>query len=614
MTHLHSFVLFLLSFIALTLAIKPGIPSNGPRLDPRNIFEVEPEDDFDREDLDELGTYTGVYRRSLGNAWTGTTTLKGAGTTGVGGMQISVVDNDHILIFDKAENNPLQVNGHSAWGAIYTISTQKVRALNLQTNSFCAGGGWLSNGTLISFGGNPNEGTTAHPTSQNGLQAVRFFTPCGEGTCDVLEYPSRITLTSRRWYPSSTRLTDGSLLIAGGMIAGGFNNQKSTNNPTYEFFPPKGNGLPIHSQFLVDSLNTNLFPLMFTLPDGTIFVGANEMAMIYNWQTNTETRLPGIPNGVKITYPSSPAAVILPLTIANGFTPEVLICGGTSVNTDGNPTTISANSPGSNQCIRMVLNSAGIANGWQVESMPEARIMGDAVLTPDGKVFIVNGAGSGVAGYGNVLNEIGASNAANPVFRPTLYDPLAAAGSRFSTNFPSSSIERLYHSSATLLPDARILVTGSNPNDAVTTTTYATRYQVEIFSPPYVIEARPTYSALPANINYGTKYTLKVKIPGGTQAVTCVIMDLGYSTHGVHMDHRLVELKATMKGTNKLVITGPLTLGTYPPGYAWLYILADGVPSKGQRVMIGEGASPTSSQAATNGVLAFTASKTKKTG
>lgn len=56
-------------------------------------------------------------------------------------------------MYDKAENNPLQVNGHryvlsrfeieikfdivsSAWGSIYNINTQAVRPLNLQTNSF----------------------------------------------------------------------------------------------------------------------------------------------------------------------------------------------------------------------------------------------------------------------------------------------------------------------------------------------------------------------------------------------------------------------------------------------------------------------------------------------
>lgn len=41
---------------------------------------------------------------------------------------------------------------------------------------------------------------------------------------------------------------------------------------------------------------------MFELPDGTLFVAANELAMIFNWKTNTETRLPGIPNGVRIRY------------------------------------------------------------------------------------------------------------------------------------------------------------------------------------------------------------------------------------------------------------------------------------------------------------------------
>lgn len=62
----------------------------------------------------------------------------------------------------------------------------------------------------------------------------------------------------------------------------------------------------------------------------------------------------------------------------------------------------------------------------------------------------------------------------------------------------------------------------------------------------------------------------------------------GYSTHGVHMSQRLVELKVTLSG-KKLKILGPRTNGVYPPGPGWLYVLADGVPSKGQKVMIGKG-------------------------
>lgn len=53
----------------------------------------------------------------------------------------------------------------------------------------------------------------------------------------------------------------------------------------------------------------------------------------------------------------------------------------------------------------MVLNAAGIAGGWKVESMPQNRVMPDAVLLPDGRVLIVNGAQTGVAGYGNVSHH-----------------------------------------------------------------------------------------------------------------------------------------------------------------------------------------------------------------
>lgn len=104
-----------------------------------------------------------------------------------------VVDDDEILMFDKAESNPLQINGHSyvplpirssnvssAFGAIYTISNQHVRPLNLVTNSFCAAGGWLGNGTMYSLGGNPNEGWQG-TVAGDGLMGMRLFTPCPGG-------------------------------------------------------------------------------------------------------------------------------------------------------------------------------------------------------------------------------------------------------------------------------------------------------------------------------------------------------------------------------------------------------------------------------------------------
>jgi hypothetical protein len=40
---------------------------------------------------------------------------------------------------------------------------------------------------------------------------------------------------------------------------------------------------------------------MYVLPDTTLFVAANRGAMIFNWRTNTEQRLPNFPNNVRVT-------------------------------------------------------------------------------------------------------------------------------------------------------------------------------------------------------------------------------------------------------------------------------------------------------------------------
>ena len=99
---------------------------------------------------------------------------------------------------------------------------------------------------------------------------------------------------------------------------------------------------------------------------------------------------------------ASASNILLPLTVANKWTAEVLICGGTppEVDLDGNPAKLSSYAPVSSQCIRMVMNAAGFKRGWAVEQMPEPRIMGDGILTPDGKVLLINGAATGIAGYG----------------------------------------------------------------------------------------------------------------------------------------------------------------------------------------------------------------------
>ncbi|KAJ1307166.1 hypothetical protein OPQ81_001283 [Rhizoctonia solani] len=524
-------------------------------------------------------------------------TLGIGGETGVAAMQMTVATSTNVVIIDKFEQNHLHdENDKSVWGAVYSTVSDTARPLHLVTNSFCATGTWISNGTLVNIGGNPRV-DSSNATATNGLQGIRLFNPCTDGgNCDIYENPQRLRITSPRWYPSSARLPDGSAIIYGGAYGGSWTNFEALNNPTYEFYPPKNihgyNGLQVPSQFLKDSLPHNMFPHVILLPDNQLFIAANNKSMKFNWETNTENRLPDLPNGQRVVYPMSAPAVLLPLTWENNYRPEVVIFGGSEL-----PDTLKE-------------NELEIAAGWNVEQMPESRVMADATILPDGKVLIVNGAKSGTAGYGNVPDQIGQSNADNPAFTPVLYDPAAPAGSRFSAaGMPTSNIPRIYHSVSTLLPDGRVMIAGSNPNADVSTVKYKTEYQVEYLNPPYMTKVRPSYTGLPRTWNYGQSITLKVIVPASvsTPNMEVALMDLGFSTHGVHMDMRMVKLRCTLSQDRmSLTITGPPNAAVYPPGPGWIYILADGVPSEAQRVLIGNGGSPPVDQGAIDNMLAKT--------
>jgi len=252
---------------------------------------------------------------------------------------------------------------------------------------------------------------------------------------------------------------------------------------------------------------------------------------------------------------------------------------------------------------RIVLTAEGIAAGWSVETMPMARIMTDLIILPDDRIMIVNGAQTGIAGFGSpgadIIDAVGNSFADNPAFTPVIYDPSAAAGSRFSSDgIPASTIARMYHSTATLTPNGTIMLAGSNPNVDVTemnsTIKYPTEYRLEFYSPPYMSQPRPSYSGLPAIVDYGSVFRLSITLPSNAKDVSVVLMDFGFATHGVHMDQRSVKLVSELALDKKsLTVTGPPTSALYSPGPAFLFVVTDGgIPSFGHRTIIGTGASP----------------------
>jgi hypothetical protein len=83
----------------------------------------------------------------------------------------------------------------------------------------------------------------------------------------------------------------------------------------------------------------------------------------------------------------------------SNYTPEILFCGGSTIDDTLDPSEMSSQTPASDQCSRMKLDAAGIAGGWKVEKMPGPRLMIDALLMPDGNVLFVNGAATGVSTF-----------------------------------------------------------------------------------------------------------------------------------------------------------------------------------------------------------------------
>jgi hypothetical protein len=96
----------------------------------------------------------------------------------------------------------------------------------------------------------------------------------------------------------------------------------------------------------------------------------------------------------------------------------------------------------------------------------------------------------------------------------------------------------MYHSTAVLLADGSLLVSGSNPNKDVTTAQWGTSYVVEKWYPKWYNSARPTVkNGYPTSLSYGgdsfnITYTPVDKTSDPSNAKVVIIRS-GFSTHGV---------------------------------------------------------------------------------
>ncbi|MFN2557654.1 MAG: galactose oxidase-like domain-containing protein [Nitriliruptorales bacterium] len=488
-----------------------------------------------------------------------------AHTSGVVGVHGALLHTNKVLFFTYEEpaephGPPGPVSeGDSALLDLATGTVVKPSPATGNINLFCAGQAFLADGRLLVGG--------AEREQQVGRDALHTFTPGGPngGSWQRLG----VTMQDGRWYPTCMTLPDGRVLIVGGRDWQPPDPPANTDlpNPTYEVYDPTAGALsaPKESKLLKEGAPAHdTYPFLFVLPSGKVLMHAG-----------TQTRflsLPGLaeqgpvleavprPGRNARTYGVQGTSVLLPLhpDASPAYRARVMLIGGGGAPPVSQPVDI--RTPATETC--EILDTSAASLAWSSAApMAHPRVMPDAVLLPDGKVFVCNGSSTGYA-----------DNGANPVYDAEIYDPEA----NLWTTVCTMQVPRLYHAIALLLPDGRVLTAGTdsqwNPDPF-----HFSELRLECYSPPYLFHGpRPIIDSVPQEIDYDSN--VSIQCSGPPVAAACLIR-CGSVTHSFNSDQRYVGLELTTSGGNVALRTPPDAL-VAPPGFYLLFVLSGGgVPS-----------------------------------
>jgi hypothetical protein len=322
------------------------------------------------------------------------------------------------------------------------------------------------------------------------------------------------------------------------------------------------------------------------MPSGKVFLFVSNKTDIIDPSNDQVTSLPDMPNmdHSPWIYPHTPTAVILPMTVENKWAFTIQVCGGTKLSSkDASP-----------MCWKISPDEPN-ASWTKSSDMPNARLMPDTVLLPDGTLLYVNGLGWGLAG-GNAGQV---QYARDPVYATDLYDP---SKNEWKTLAPAKE-KRLYHSGALLLSTGHVVTVGSEMdnyddywggNEGIANTCMPKvpkacknpfNTNIEMFTPPYIEKAkqkgRPRITKCNTESTHDSLVAIEVST-GAFNAKRVTMVRMSSVTHSTNTDQRFYELPIIARTETTIYVKTPQTPNKAPPGNWYVFVLdADNVPSVG---------------------------------
>jgi hypothetical protein len=460
-------------------------------------------------------------------------------------------------------------------------------ARGLPVNLFCAGISFLADGRVLVTGGNLRYPAETPAGKYAGLDDVYTFDPLTE------RWTQQPDMNHGRWYPSQLLMPDGRTFIMGGLDEFGL----GIKNEDLELFTPAAarNGVGKVGLLGPEGLLGDpgmppvgdYYPHLFWMPSGRGLVAGPYTTDSWwfappgNPPTFRWTDIPQFNTsrvwGSAVLVPAGP-----------GGSHQVLQLGGSDKPASDDAHTDALATPSAT----LFDERTGV---WKerppgaTDALRVPRSHLNTVLLPDGTMVTVGGGDGAEAGGGAANGGPGQYAASDPnQLRVELWNPVT----RTWRLGPPQREFRTYHSTAMLMPDARVVSAGDDWNSRYAGADKFTRDSAEIYEPPYLFDGnalapRPKIAAAPSSISWGRPYRLRVKRAARRAVKHAVLVAPSATTHAVDGNQRVVPLRVTGSNARSLTVRAPARKNIAPPGRYMLFVLdAKGTPSKARWVAL----------------------------